>query len=243
MTPIKLTFKSSKIVFPLKISSIAQKQITDSNSPSQTGSTFSSNYTPEERYVLPSEIISIHLFIVSDHKVKAPTNFSVEYANWFKRQTVADLAQDSQGNAWYIPKARKVFITRLNSYMPLTEITSDLYFKPDGDNKPVNANYIDWWAHVLLFLITFLAIWLSPVGTVFIIAALVYYFTHTPTWKAIAVFCGNSFDGGSSLHFLVSWLDICPKSLYTLRKYPRSYLVNHSCRRFGTCFNDNLAYI
>lgn len=178
-TPLKFVFKSDKIVFPLKISSIIAEQIikTDQGLTDSEQSEIATDYP-----IITDRSVSIYLYVFSDHKVNH-SSFTTEQAKWVKKSQIETLAQDSQGNPWFEPKNRKMYLTKLYASMNYSEMTQDIFLTQANDNKPVGVDYVIWWVFLLLILSTILAIAFSPFGFLFIIFAIVYHFTVKPFWK------------------------------------------------------------
>lgn len=184
-TPLKFTFKSEKIVFPLKISSVVSEEIKD-NGPIFKGLNLDSDQDYQSS-ILPDyeSPVSINVYVFSDHKVAHP-DFTTQYARWVKKSEIEKLAQDSQGNSWQEIKSYRMYLTKLYASMTTNEMTEDVFFTEALDNTPVGVDYAPWWVVVLVFILTIIITALSPFGLLFIIFALVYHFAKGTVWKTVS---------------------------------------------------------
>lgn len=118
--PLRLDFKSDRIVYPLKISSAQINQ----------------ELVPRRYY--PYEQVSIELYVFSDAKQELP-KFVTQYAGWVESDVIENLAYDDNGEAWFAPAGETYFLTKLSRYMSHAEMTNDLYLRQADDNETVNA--------------------------------------------------------------------------------------------------------
>lgn len=114
LTPLKLVFVSKNMVYPLKISAVMDEDKAKNHS--------------EANFLT----VPINLYIFSDHK-KELAGFDTLHANWIKPEEIKKLAKDDNGNYWVSPK-NKMFLTKLSSYLSVSEMTNDLF----PDNAPNN---------------------------------------------------------------------------------------------------------
>lgn len=165
--PIKLVFKSDKIVYPLKISSIQTSLAKKEEA--KTGVS-EEKITP---YYYPTNSVSILLYVFADGKKELP-GFTTDYAGYLKPKAIEKLAY-VEGDSWWKPD-HKFYLTRLSRSMAFSEMTDDLILRQADNNKPVNAEKTVTGKIIsitLSFLVTFL-IWIfSLVGLVFIIFSFV----------------------------------------------------------------------
>lgn len=165
MAPLRFIFNSDNLVYPMKISGISQYDdrysdyISSLDAPVTDETYASAAYYPTG--------MSIELYIFADHK-KDITNFTTEYANWIKPEKINKLATDEEGNDW-VEADNKMYLTKLYSYMELSEMDEDLYPQDTADNDRVGA--LSWWestlvnmkGNILWFLIILLAIFFVPI--------------------------------------------------------------------------------
>lgn len=180
-TPLKFSFKTEKIVFPLKISSVVSETIKniDQPTPQIPGDITSQIYPYYE------DQVAINIYVFSNHQVKN-ANFTADYARWVKRSEIENLAQNSQGNPWQEIKSSRLYLTKLYATMTPSEMTQDVYFINADDNTPIGVDYALWWMIALIFILTLIITVLSPLGFLFIIFAFVYHFAKSVIWKTVA---------------------------------------------------------
>lgn len=145
ISPLKLVFTADNLVFPLKISSINQyfevpdmyKDIIEENDITY----------PEQESIAPyyPTGMSIDLYIFADSK-KELTGFSTDYAGWIDSNEINKLATDEQGNPW-VNTDKKYYLTKLSTYMELSEMDEDLYPKDADNNDTVGV--LSWWEKAL----------------------------------------------------------------------------------------------
>lgn len=188
-TPLKFEFKSEKIVFPLKISSVVADKIStiiNNNAANNSSESGSSIQAVPNNYPIYIQSAPINLYVISDHKLTHP-KFNTEYARWVKKLEIQNLAQDDQGNPWFEPVARKMYLTKLSAYMQFSDMTEDVYFTQAADNNPIGVDYVLWWVAILVIICSAILFIISPFGFLFIISAIVYHFTNRSVWKSVAV--------------------------------------------------------
>lgn len=122
-TPLKFQFKTDKIVYPMRISSIVDYAIDGQNNP--YGYYYNRN-------------VGVLLYVIADNKQTLP-GFNIDYAGYIKKETIEKLAYNDQGSPWLKTENNKYFLTKLYRSMGRAEMTSDLYFRQADDNKTVNA--------------------------------------------------------------------------------------------------------
>ena len=162
--PLKLTFTSSKIVYPLKISSVTAKETTQS-----------------KLYYYGSDYVPIMLYVFADHKKQA-NNFEVQWANWVKKDKIEKLAYDSNGESWYTPQANKLYLTKLYASIETSEMKNDVFLTNAANNKSYPLSNL-WptilWA--LLFILVILVV--SPLTLLYVIFMVLFIFIKPKTAK------------------------------------------------------------
>lgn len=124
LSPIKLVFETKNMVYPLKISAVTETGHLQSFDDYYTGS-----YNQ-----------SIELYIFADHK-KEISGFSVDYANWIKPKEIEKLAKDDSGNFW-VTANKKMYLTKLSQYLPVIDMTNDLFPDNAQNNQKVGVQTI-----------------------------------------------------------------------------------------------------
>ncbi|MEW6407476.1 MAG: DUF2330 domain-containing protein [Patescibacteria group bacterium] len=178
--PIKLTFQSDKIIYPMKISSIqaslAKKEKQESGN---------DKYNP---YYYPSNYVSVLLYVFADGKKELP-GFTIDYAGYVKPKTIEKLAY-IDGESWWKPE-HKFYLTRLSRSMTFSEMTEDLIFRAADDNKPVGSgekNTVDKILNAFLAFLIALLIWVfSFIGLIFIIFSFIRRSTKSKTTYTVSV--------------------------------------------------------
>lgn len=213
--PLKFTFTSTKIVFPLKISGIAEyfkypniepvplmmeggeiksgQAVGGSAGVVYETNDFTSDIAPTADYYYPWQPgVNILLYVFADHKKDLP-GFTTSYANWVKSKDIENLAIESNGQSWIETEARKYYLTKLSRYMEPSEMTYDLYFRDAEDNDKVGVSSGNWQnilTGILVFLMMlsiFLVIGvLSPLSLIFIVCTLLQFFAKHKATRIIA---------------------------------------------------------
>ena len=144
ISPLRFIFTSDKIVYPLKISGIAQYN--KNSNPIYRA--FEKNTSPDS-IAEPSidyQSSSIDLYIFSDHKVK-DNKFEISYANWISAKDVNNLGLDEKGNSWVAAK-KKYYLTKLITNLSPQDMDEDVYPQNDKNNNTVGV--IPGWQHFLI---------------------------------------------------------------------------------------------
>jgi hypothetical protein len=212
--PLKFVFASSKIVFPLKISGIAEYFKYPDTEPiplmmesgeiksgqavgGSAGVAVSAPSTvevaPISDYYYPWQPgVNILLYVFADHKKDLP-GFTTNYADWVKSKDIEKLAVESSGDYWIQPEERKYYLTKLSRYMQPSEMTYDLYLRDAEDNDRVGVSEADW-QNILVGILVFLVVLsislvigiLSPPGLIFVGCTLLHVFVKNNVVKIIA---------------------------------------------------------
>jgi hypothetical protein len=111
--PIKLTFTSEAIVYPLKISQFSTRV---PESPDES---------PKTNEVL--------LYVLADKKVKAP-EFRLEYANWIDESKLEGYRYE-EGAIKEVLNGNNYFLTKLRRSFAKNEMDDDLYLKFEDNNE------------------------------------------------------------------------------------------------------------
>lgn len=188
ITPLKLTFKTDKMIFPFKVSGTTLDQTaettpTPSVQPDQNTTTMYS--VPE------TKSMDITLYLLADHRQALP-GFDALYANWQSQDEIQKLATDQDGNPALSPDSQRLFLTKLNRSMTLSEIENDLYPQNSANNdlvgvKSENNFFINIIASILIFIAIFLVTALSPLGLIFIIAAIIQFFGSSKVARLVSL--------------------------------------------------------
>lgn len=181
-TPLKLSFKTDKIVYPLKISSITSKpKVTTTTTLVSTPEQLKGGYNIDSYF--PSDTVGIDIYIFAAGKYQIP-GFPLNYANWIKKDKVAQLAT-VDGKPWYQPKG-KLYLTAFQRQMKPGEMTEDIYPQKASDNKKVGGNQINYGYALEVFGLMIIAFMLSPLGLLFIIFSLIRRSVKVAGWQLAA---------------------------------------------------------
>jgi len=171
LTPLKFVFESPNIVYPLKISSVTEEN-TNNIYYSENQVSSSTDLNPIEPAIAPypyENAMPITIYIFSDHK-KEISGFSIEYASWVSKNDIQKLGKDSVGNPW-VNISKKMYLTKLYSYMNVSDMTDDLFPDNAKDNTTVGVptlaeKTIDWFSKnsgwvmlIILFMFFIPMIW------------------------------------------------------------------------------------
>ncbi|HHD92198.1 MAG TPA: DUF2330 domain-containing protein, partial [Candidatus Portnoybacteria bacterium] len=137
LIPLKISFPTSRIVYPLRISSIQTKI----------------KHDQQNRYFYYPSNAGILIYIFAQHKQTLP-KFDTLYANWIKADKIKNLAYDNQGNPWIKTKNQKYYLTKLYRRMNFSEMTYDLYPRLASNDQVVpyvpNVSHSSWKFYWLL---------------------------------------------------------------------------------------------
>ncbi|MDD5731672.1 MAG: DUF2330 domain-containing protein [Patescibacteria group bacterium] len=180
ITPLKLIFSSTKIVYPLKISSITM------NNPNTIVPVINDSPIPSiaPMPITPSRYVSVRLYVLADHKKQAD-GFEAQYANWIDTKTIRNLAFDDNGNSWISPKGNKMYLTELYRGMNTKDMKSDIFLIDAEDNSAIPPS--QFWYNVLATVVFALLIILSPFGLLYIIFMLLFIFLKSKIVKVTSV--------------------------------------------------------
>jgi hypothetical protein len=185
--PLKLTFKSDKIVYPLKITSLTSLwQMPEPKIRRMTYPEQEIAFTPGMPY--PYQDRAGILLYVFDNCEKSLPGFNTQYAEIIEAEEIEELAYDDQGEPWM--KTKKDFVlTKLYRNMKFTEMNDDLFLRnakngievsSSASVFPFNSNEVFEEKEGFLknFFYSFIAliIWaISPVGLIFLICAFLLF--------------------------------------------------------------------
>lgn len=185
-TPLKLTFTTDKIVFPMKISSVVSEQSVNNNgnvivpevSNNKNDTPVSSVAPPNPDIYYPDyprqTNIPINLYIFADHKKELP-GFNTDYAASVKKDRIRNLAY-IDGEPWYDP-GKDMYLTKLTRYMALSEMTDDLYPRDAEDDTAITDDLTKGKIFLIIALVsaaTIVGSIVCPCGILFIIGSLMH---------------------------------------------------------------------
>lgn len=189
MNPIKLVFKSSSIIYPLRISSIGERYRTPRIMPivEDKGLEKEAEFQGKHKVYPRRFSIPIHLYIIADHKKEIP-GFTIKYGNWISKKVIRNLAYDTNGNPLINPSKSSYYLTYLHRYMDFSDMTYDLIIRDAADNKRVNAeNPLVNLFYGIIIVIGLMFVWLfSPLGIMFVLGLIIDIGIKAKAGKIIA---------------------------------------------------------
>lgn len=138
-TPLKLEFRSDKIIYPLKVSSVVvdyQPPLGGSPPIPLPGS--SEVISRRSVYYQPPDYVNILLYVITDHKQTLP-GFNTQYAGYIKKDVIEKLAYNDDGTPWIKVSKNKYYLTKLYRQMQRSEMTHDLILRQAENDETVNA--------------------------------------------------------------------------------------------------------
>ncbi len=190
--PLKLTFKSDKIVYPLKITSLTSLwQTPEPRTRRMSYPEQEIAIAPGMPYPYPYQDRAGILLYVFDNCEKSLPGFDTQYAKIIEAEEIEKLAYDDQGEPWM--KTKKDFVlTKLYRNMKFTEMNDDLILRnakngvkvsssasvfPFNSISPVegfesNGGFLENFLYAFIALV----VWaISPVGLIFLICAFLLF--------------------------------------------------------------------
>ena len=188
--PLKLTFKSDKIVYPLKITSLTSLWQMPDNKIRRI------SYPEQEIAIAPGMPYPYQdragiLLYVFDNCEKSLPGFNTQYAEIIEAEEIEDLAYDDEGEPWI--KTKKDFVlTKLYRNMKFTEMNDDLILRnakngikvssstsifPFNSISPIEESEgAEGFLENFLYAFIALIVWaISPVGLIFLICAFLLF--------------------------------------------------------------------
>lgn len=218
-TPLKLTFETKKIIYPMKISSLNKNfeppyKIFEEEQPIAEIQGFPSDNFGRIPERMPYERkTGVLLYVFADKEKRVP-GFSKQYAEILNSDTIKDLAYDFQGDSW-IETDRTFVLTKLYRSMSYSEMTDDLILRDVGGGLSIKAetgggeengsaedSIVPWakWLENSFYFLIALFLWLvSPVGFIFLIATAVQFLSRLKMVRIVAWF----FQGLSILFWII----------------------------------------
>ncbi len=165
-TPLKISFQTDKLIYPLKISSLNESNPSSINK-------------KNNKEIFPYYEVSILLYVFTDHK-KIPANYSlteenkkgsftINYADQIGAQAIEEMAVTETGDPWIKPN-HDFYLTKLSSHIKPADMTEDLFFKNASDDYSVNAGHLRWYQWFLVpFWAIFYGVIINPLAWVILV--------------------------------------------------------------------------
>jgi hypothetical protein len=181
LTPLKLTFPTDKIIYPMKLTGIALR----STLPKTTATT-TATLKPGDIPEIVSSDMPIKLYILADHKTQNDS-LPTDYAGWISESNRvnlnASLATDQ------IPAGKEFFLTAMGATIPVAQISEDLIISNANDNEvypaPANQTSAFWVVNLVALILTPIGFALFPLGLIFILFAILQRFAIKRKWVYI----------------------------------------------------------
>lgn len=167
ITPIRFTFKSDKIIYPMKLTKVAMEQDDFTGRQSDVHISQSSrNYRNLESHLT--------IYVLSKDKA-TNSEFNVAWANWLKPAELKKILAESAESSW-IKAEKRMFLTKMTNYVYADRIGDDYIFPASGDNTPYPLPYHKepgYWSGIFIsFGISAVVLLLSPLMLLFVIVSL-----------------------------------------------------------------------
>lgn len=166
ITPLRFTFNSDKIIYPMKLTKIAGVN--------DLTPTFKTQQTTPDYYSYPRSYSDITTYVLTDYKVKND-ELNIGWADWIARKNISDIATET-GNDWLKASDKKMFLTVFRQNYYYSKMNDDLIFiQADDDSaypKPAYLTTSYWQDFTKFFMITLAIFCLSPIVLLYIIITL-----------------------------------------------------------------------
>ena len=173
ITPIRFTFKSDKIIYPMKLTRVAMEQEAVSTQSGESSTT-----------AVPSAIDSsssrrnrgtdITIYVLSDNRIDN-SQLSISWANWLKVKDIKKILAESTETNW-IQSDRKLFLTKMYQYAYSDQIKDDIvitnYKNNDAYPIPFYKEGYYWLGLLVSFGIAAVILLFSPLFLLFVIFSL-----------------------------------------------------------------------
>lgn len=173
ITPLKFTFQTDKIIYPMKITGIALRSVKSA----ATGN--STVIPPDARPEIVSNRIPITLYVVSGSKVEQ-SSLGTDWANWLSESNLEILNTKLGGTKI---SGDKLFLTKMSAALSPEKIVDDFTILPVADNQiypvPEYKTSDFWFSNLLFFAITILCFMLlPPIGLFFAVFVILQIFVN-----------------------------------------------------------------
>lgn len=177
ITPLRLQFQSSKIIYPMKLTRLAHDYAKENNPDKTTSEARLDQYFPE---------MQINLYVLTDSKT-TQNQLETNWANWINSKDIANLNNSVTEEDWI--KGNKLFLTKMGSSINIQNVDNDFIITKADNNSvypvPVYKTFNFWlWNFLSLFLTVLIAVF-SPLGLLFIIAIIFQMLVTKKRWLYI----------------------------------------------------------
>lgn len=169
LTPLRLTFQSNKIIYPMKLTGLALTQAVPATLTESSDNPIRSIDTSK---------IPITLYILADHKTEHGS-LETDWANWINKTKIKSLNDNLGGN---IISSDKLFLTKMSNTLNVKDISDDFVIG-NASNDQVHPTPVyktaGFWLENLLFLFLtplFFIFFPVPFGLIFLVFTLLQYY-------------------------------------------------------------------
>ena len=199
LTPLKLTFQSDKIIYPMKLTGIALRSTLPEVAVATTATaTVTTTSSPSgvsldklrSAILETSETVSldmpIKLYVLADHKVQNDS-LQTDWANWASTSNIANI--NTGLGADDIPGTGKYYLTAMSATIPATKMSEDLIItNTDNDQvypTPANKTGFFWIFNIVALILTPIGFALFPPGLIFILFTILQRYAIKRKWAYI----------------------------------------------------------
>jgi len=177
ITPLRLQFQSSKIIYPMKLTRLALDYAKENNPDKTTSEVSLKRYFPE---------MQINLYVLADSKT-IQNQLETNWANWINSEDITSLNNSITEDNWI--KGNKLFLTKMSSSINIQDVDNDFLITKATNNSvypvPVYTTFNFWLWNFLSFLLTVVTVIFSPLGLLFIIAIIFQMLAPKKRWLYI----------------------------------------------------------
>jgi len=177
ITPLRLQFQSSKIIYPMKLTRLALDYAKENNPDKTISEARLDQYFPE---------MQMNLYVLTDSKT-TQNQLETSWANWINAKDIANLNNSITEEDWI--KGNKLFLTKMSRNINIQDVDDDFLITKAANNSvypvPVYKTFNFWLWNFLSFLFTVLIAVFSPLGLLFIIAIIFQMLATQKRWLYI----------------------------------------------------------
>lgn len=185
LTPLRLAFKTEKIIYPMKLTRVALDQLPAANPKSPVNNTLA-----QTRLSKPTNL-PITLYVLADHKTSQDL-ITTDWANWIDNRDIGILNRDLDTNnrSANVILGQKLFLTKMHDNLEINKINDDLIITqaPNDQFYPAAVyKTAGFWLENLLYLVLVPLIVIFfpiPLGLVFFVFVLLQIYVKK-RWLSI----------------------------------------------------------
>ena len=180
LTPLKLTFQSNKIIYPMKLTGVASR----SAQPGATATASAGTTIPPGAITETVSLdMPIKLYVLSDHKTQNDS-LQTDYADLLSESNRVNLNTDLSTDQ--ITAEKKLYLTAMSATIPAAKIADDLTItNADNDQvypTPANQTGGFWTINIVALILTPIGFALFPPGLIFILFIILQRYAIKRKW-------------------------------------------------------------